>query len=120
VLAALDLATFGPGAIVGRITDSLVARFAGSFSSRRTQSLLSKAANSIRDHLKVSDVTAAKKELAGQVVARKADGTPFDHVGEVREPWQCDRWTEGRPGKSKTDRDRQVFDRRHVVGLEYV
>lgn len=36
-------------------------------------------------HLKRSDLEAAARELRGEVVARRADGTPFDHVKEVRE-----------------------------------
>jgi uncharacterized protein YwgA len=46
---------------------------------------VSKAANAIGNHLQLSDISAAKRELAGEVVARKADGTPFDHVQEVQD-----------------------------------
>jgi hypothetical protein len=31
------------------------------------------------------DLDAARRELRGEVVARKPNGTPYDHVGEVRE-----------------------------------
>lgn len=31
------------------------------------------------------DLDAARRELNGEVVARKADGTPWDHVAEVRD-----------------------------------
>ncbi|MFF5971387.1 polymorphic toxin type 28 domain-containing protein [Streptomyces sp. NPDC012769] len=39
----------------------------------------------IAEHLTFRDLDAAKRELGGEVVARKADGTPWDHVGEVRD-----------------------------------
>ncbi|MFF1446248.1 polymorphic toxin type 28 domain-containing protein [Streptomyces sp. NPDC058295] len=37
----------------------------------------------ISEHLQMKDLTAAARELKGEVVARKADGTPWDHVHEV-------------------------------------
>jgi RHS repeat-associated protein len=83
-LIALDLSTFGRGSLVTRSIEKLSLRFGTSF-AERTANALTKAANSIRDHLTVADVTAAKREVAGEVVARKADGAPFDHVGEVRD-----------------------------------
>ncbi|WP_353963378.1 polymorphic toxin type 28 domain-containing protein [Streptomyces sp. NBC_00091] len=39
----------------------------------------------IAEHLTFRDLDAAKRELGGEVVARKADGTPWDHVSEVRD-----------------------------------
>ncbi|GAA1400817.1 RHS repeat-associated core domain-containing protein [Oerskovia paurometabola] len=42
----------------------------------------------IAEHLTSRDLDAAKRELGGEVVARKADGTPWDHVGEVRDAQQ--------------------------------
>ncbi|GAA4887159.1 polymorphic toxin-type HINT domain-containing protein [Streptomyces coeruleoprunus] len=39
----------------------------------------------IAEHLTLRDLDAAKRELAGEVVARKSDGTPWDHVAEVRD-----------------------------------
>ncbi|WP_104817976.1 polymorphic toxin type 28 domain-containing protein [Kitasatospora sp. MMS16-BH015] len=39
----------------------------------------------IAEHLTFRDLDAAKRELGGEVVARKSDGTPWDHVGEVRD-----------------------------------
>lgn len=39
----------------------------------------------IKEHISPRDLDAAKRELDGEVVARKADGTPWDHVGEVRD-----------------------------------
>ena len=36
-----------------------------------------------REHLKLSDLDAAKREAAGEVVSRKASGAPFDHLDEV-------------------------------------
>ncbi|MET8692224.1 polymorphic toxin type 28 domain-containing protein [Streptomyces bauhiniae] len=36
-------------------------------------------------HVQMKDLTAAARELKGEVVARKADGTPWDHVHEVRD-----------------------------------
>ncbi|MFD8081626.1 polymorphic toxin-type HINT domain-containing protein [Kitasatospora sp. NPDC059722] len=39
----------------------------------------------IAEHLTFRDLDAAQRELGGEVVARKADGTPWDHVGEVRD-----------------------------------
>lgn len=39
----------------------------------------------IAEHLTFRDLDAAKRELGGEVVARKADGTPWDHVAEVRD-----------------------------------
>ncbi|MFI5797480.1 polymorphic toxin type 28 domain-containing protein, partial [Streptomyces sp. NPDC051677] len=39
----------------------------------------------VSEHLQMKDLTAAARELKGEVVARKADGTPWDHVHEVRD-----------------------------------
>ncbi|SKL48922.1 Uncharacterised protein [Mycobacteroides abscessus subsp. bolletii] len=39
----------------------------------------------IKEHLTDKDLDAARRELNGEVVARKADGTPWDHVQEVRD-----------------------------------
>ncbi|MGW6796640.1 polymorphic toxin type 28 domain-containing protein [Streptomyces chartreusis] len=33
----------------------------------------------------MKDLTATARELKGEVVKRKADGTPWDHVHEVRD-----------------------------------
>ena len=41
--------------------------------------------DNISGHVKLSDLTAAQRELNGEVVARKGDGTPFDHVKEVQD-----------------------------------
>lgn len=38
----------------------------------------------IKEHLTDRDLDAARRELNGEVVAQKADGTPWDHVDEVR------------------------------------
>ncbi|TCO62994.1 polymorphic toxin type 28 domain-containing protein [Actinocrispum wychmicini] len=38
----------------------------------------------MKEHLTERDLDAAKRELNGEVVARKPDGTPWDHVDEVR------------------------------------
>lgn len=39
----------------------------------------------IAEHLTPKDLEGAQRELNGEVVATKGDGTPFDHVTEVRE-----------------------------------
>lgn len=39
----------------------------------------------ISEHLQMKDLTAAARELKGEVVKRKADGTPWEHVHEVRD-----------------------------------
>jgi hypothetical protein len=39
----------------------------------------------LKEHLTSRDLDAARRELGGEVVARKGDGTPWDHVNEVRE-----------------------------------
>ena len=39
----------------------------------------------LKEHLTEKDLDAARRELNGEVVARKGDGTPWDHVTEVRE-----------------------------------
>ncbi len=39
----------------------------------------------IKEHVTQRDLDAARRELNGEVVARQPDGTPFDHVGEVRD-----------------------------------
>ncbi|MEU4430045.1 polymorphic toxin type 28 domain-containing protein [Nocardia rhamnosiphila] len=39
----------------------------------------------IKEHLTDRDLDAARRELNGEVVARKPDGTPWDHVREVRD-----------------------------------
>ncbi len=39
----------------------------------------------LKEHLTDRDLDAARRELDGEVVARKADGTPWNHVQEVRE-----------------------------------
>lgn len=38
-----------------------------------------------REHLTERDLDAARRELNGDVVATKSDGTPWNHVGEVRD-----------------------------------
>lgn len=38
-----------------------------------------------KEHLTERDLDAARRELNGEVVARKSNGTPWDHVGEVRD-----------------------------------
>ncbi|WP_280308390.1 polymorphic toxin type 28 domain-containing protein [Nocardia neocaledoniensis] len=42
----------------------------------------------IKEHLTDRDLDAARRELNGEVVARKPDGTPWDHVQEVRDAQQ--------------------------------
>jgi hypothetical protein len=39
----------------------------------------------LKEHLTDRDLDAARRELDGEIVARKPDGTPWDHVREVRE-----------------------------------
>ena len=39
----------------------------------------------MKEHLTDRDLDAARRELNGEVVARKPDGRPWDHVGEVRD-----------------------------------
>jgi hypothetical protein len=39
----------------------------------------------LKEHLTEKDLDGARRELNGEVVARKGDGTPWDHVTEVRE-----------------------------------
>jgi len=39
----------------------------------------------LKEHLSDRDLDAARRELAGEVVARKSDGTPWDHLREVQE-----------------------------------
>jgi Bacterial toxin 28 len=41
--------------------------------------------NNIATHMTPRDLRAAARELRGEVVARKPDGTPFNHVHEVRD-----------------------------------
>ncbi|MFF2432485.1 polymorphic toxin type 28 domain-containing protein [Streptomyces mirabilis] len=41
--------------------------------------------DSLSEHLQMKDLTAAARELKGEVVKRKANGVPWDHVHEVRE-----------------------------------
>lgn len=68
---------------VSRDVDKFSADFEKELNSP-TASALSKASNGIKDHLQGSDITAAKQELAGKVVAFKTSaGRPFDHVDEV-------------------------------------
>jgi hypothetical protein len=38
----------------------------------------------LKEHLTEKDLDAARRELDGEVVARKPDGTPWDHVDEVQ------------------------------------
>ncbi len=38
----------------------------------------------LKEHLTEKDLDGARRELDGEVVARKSDGTPWDHVDEVR------------------------------------
>ncbi|AGL14300.1 hypothetical protein L083_0790 [Actinoplanes sp. N902-109] len=38
----------------------------------------------LKEHLTEKDLDGARRELNGEVVARKSDGTPWDHVDEVR------------------------------------
>jgi hypothetical protein len=39
----------------------------------------------LKEHVTDRDLDAARRELKGEVVARKPDGAPWDHVREVRE-----------------------------------
>ncbi|WP_225731091.1 MULTISPECIES: polymorphic toxin type 28 domain-containing protein [unclassified Nocardia] len=39
----------------------------------------------IKEHLTDRDLDAARRELNGEVVAEKPDGTPWDHVNEVKD-----------------------------------
>ncbi|EPH07262.1 hypothetical protein HMPREF1531_00320 [Propionibacterium sp. oral taxon 192 str. F0372] len=39
----------------------------------------------LKEHLTEKDLDAARRELDGEVVARKPDGTPWNHVHEVRD-----------------------------------
>lgn len=39
----------------------------------------------LKEHLTDKDLDGARRELNGEVVARKSSGTPWDHVTEVRE-----------------------------------
>jgi RHS repeat-associated protein len=58
---------------------------------QRAKQCLDDVAKKVKDIKKALDkkhLNAAKKELDGKVVARKADGTPFDHVTEVRNAQQ--------------------------------
>ncbi|MEW6363201.1 MAG: polymorphic toxin type 28 domain-containing protein [Acidobacteriota bacterium] len=41
--------------------------------------------DNVKEHLTQADLDAARRESQGQVVARKPDGTPYDHVTEVQE-----------------------------------
>jgi hypothetical protein len=38
----------------------------------------------LKEHLTDRDLDAARRELDGEVVATKSNGTPWDHVDEVR------------------------------------
>jgi hypothetical protein len=38
----------------------------------------------LKEHLTDRDLDAARRELDGEVVATKSDGTPWDHVDEVQ------------------------------------
>jgi len=38
-----------------------------------------------KEHLTDDDLDAARREANGEIVARKLDGTPYDHIKEVRE-----------------------------------
>ncbi len=42
----------------------------------------------LKAHLTDRDLDAARREAAGEVVARRSDGTPFNHVQEVRDAQQ--------------------------------
>ncbi|MFF1913512.1 polymorphic toxin type 28 domain-containing protein, partial [Streptomyces sp. NPDC058239] len=73
--------------------------------------------DSISGHLQMSDLTAARRELQGEVVARKASGTPWDHVHEVRDAQNGLLKTIGsinkklsHPKTSSADRDLLVAD----------
>ncbi|MER7694869.1 polymorphic toxin type 28 domain-containing protein, partial [Streptomyces sp. NPDC097610] len=41
--------------------------------------------DNLTEHLQMKDLTAAARELKGEVVKRKANGVPWDHVREVRD-----------------------------------
>ena len=48
-------------------------------------SIIDQRINNHKEHLTDRDLDAARRELDGEVVAVSPDGTPFDHVGEVRD-----------------------------------
>ncbi|RRR99838.1 polymorphic toxin type 28 domain-containing protein [Glycomyces terrestris] len=41
--------------------------------------------DNVKEHLQYKDLDAARRELNGEIVATKSDGTPWDHVHEVRD-----------------------------------
>ena len=47
--------------------------------------LFAEKIDNISSHLTPRDLDAARRELRGEVVARKPDGTPWNHVSEVRD-----------------------------------
>ncbi len=65
------------------INIGLAAGFVG-FGKFKTAARAARKTDRIKEHVTHRDLDAARRELDGEVVARRADGTPYDHVDEVR------------------------------------
>ena len=53
--------------------------------SPRSQGRVGTKTDRCKEHLTERDLDAARRELNGETVATKGDGTPWDHVAEVRD-----------------------------------
>lgn len=81
--AAGSLGLGAAGILLQEATDGSGRSSGGGTSSGSARS--STPTDRAKEHLTQRDLDAARRELKGEVVARKPDGTPWDHVREVRE-----------------------------------
>jgi RHS repeat-associated protein len=61
---------------------------AGAAAAAAATTLLATPTDRIKEHLTERDLDAARRESKGEVVSRKPDGTPYNHLQEVREAQQ--------------------------------
>lgn len=78
--AGLATAATGTGAMLG-----LDAHSNGSLDPLANWYFAKNKTDRLKKHILNGEMDAARREAAGEVVARKADGTPWDHVTELRD-----------------------------------
>ncbi len=70
--------------------------------------------NRVNNHLDDKHLSAARRELNGEVVRRKPDGTPFDHVDEVRNARRGLlnnlEWAKSKLGNRLTEAERAYYE----------
>ena len=71
--------------LVKEAAEDMARRRAANEFAKKTLQEVTKKADRIKKALDRKHLNAAREELRGKVVARKADGTPFNHIKEVQD-----------------------------------